>query len=306
MQAKYEGRDLASENGTLWQIPMDPRPVGIPRPMSLVPVFLVVMISLVLAAGVVVGWAATTFDEAHIFFELNNTDGDLGIHALIDGEEWRKLEIRDPNKHRMLKIAVQGRLRMQGLTELFFESAEPTFDELSPEDFFSRFPAGDYEIKGTTLEGDKLASTAELTHVMPAPPGGITLNDALLGEIAKERCDEDSDEFDPKVVAVPSGTVTIVWDDVTMSHPNPLGGGAGIQPPIAVAIHNYQVVVEVEVEVNGEELNSVFSVVLPPDQTSMTVPAEFIALGEAFKFEILAREESFNQTAIESCFVLEE
>jgi hypothetical protein len=36
----------------------------------------------------------------------------------------------------------------------------------------------------------------------------------------------------------------------------------------------------------------------------MTVPAEVIALGDEFKFEILAREQSFNQTAIESCFVL--
>jgi hypothetical protein len=30
------------------------------------------------------GWANDEFDEAEIFFELNNTDGDLGIHALID------------------------------------------------------------------------------------------------------------------------------------------------------------------------------------------------------------------------------
>ncbi|UCD82196.1 MAG: hypothetical protein JSW26_12455, partial [Desulfobacterales bacterium] len=29
-----------------------------------------------------------SFDEAKLFFELNNTDGDLGIHALIDGEAW--------------------------------------------------------------------------------------------------------------------------------------------------------------------------------------------------------------------------
>jgi len=29
------------------------------------------------------------FDEAIIYFELNNTDGDLGIHALIDGEPWK-------------------------------------------------------------------------------------------------------------------------------------------------------------------------------------------------------------------------
>ena len=37
----------------------------------------------------------------------------------------------------------------------------------------------------------------------------------------------------------------------------------------------------------------------------MTVPAEFIALGDTFKYEVLAREESFNQTATESCFVLD-
>jgi hypothetical protein len=38
----------------------------------------------------------------------------------------------------------------------------------------------------------------------------------------------------------------------------------------------------------------------------MTIPAEFLALGETFKYEVLAREESYNQTAIETCFVLVE
>ena len=35
------------------------------------------------------------FDEAELFFELNNTDGDLGIHGKIDGDEWKRLEIED-------------------------------------------------------------------------------------------------------------------------------------------------------------------------------------------------------------------
>ena len=73
------------------------------------------------------------FDEAHVFFELNNTDGDLGIHALIDGEPWKKLRIMDQREKKVLSINVRSRLRRQGLTELFFESAEPPFDELSPE-----------------------------------------------------------------------------------------------------------------------------------------------------------------------------
>jgi hypothetical protein len=75
---------------------------------------------------------------------------------------------------------------------------------------------------------------------------------------------------------------------------------------VAVTIHNYEVVVEVELEVNGEEFASKFSVILPPGETSMTIPAEFLALGETFKYEVLAREESYNQTAIETCFVLVE
>src|SRR5262245_1200362 len=64
----------------------------------------------------------TPFDEAQLFFELNHTDGDLGIHGLIDGDAWKRLEIEDPAERKMLNIWVSGRLRRQGLTEVFFES----------------------------------------------------------------------------------------------------------------------------------------------------------------------------------------
>ncbi len=94
-------------------------------------------------------------EEAFIFFELNNTDGDLGIHAKIDGDEWKKLKIKDSKGRSMLDIKVKGRLKKQGLTEIFFESAEPTFDELNPKRFFKRFPEGVYEIEAETLEGDE-------------------------------------------------------------------------------------------------------------------------------------------------------
>ncbi|GBF29687.1 hypothetical protein MnTg03_01263 [bacterium MnTg03] len=32
------------------------------------------------------------FEEGWLFFELSDTDGDLGIHAKIDGDDWKKLE----------------------------------------------------------------------------------------------------------------------------------------------------------------------------------------------------------------------
>ncbi len=126
----------------------------------------------------------TPFDEASIFFELNDTDGDLGIHALVDGDAWRLLSIRDPNEVKLLNILVTGKLRRQGLTELFFESAEPPFDELPPEQFFGRFPEGEYEIEGLTLDGEELESTVELSHVMPAPPVV-----RVSGRASAENCD---------------------------------------------------------------------------------------------------------------------
>ncbi len=238
------------------------------------------------------------FDEAHLFFELNNTDGDLGIHALIDGEPWKKLEIEDTKEHKILDIQVSGRLQRQGLTEIFFESAEPTFDELSPDRFFRRFREGTYEIEGTTLEGQELESETELTHVMPAPP-----EPTVNGLPMAQQCDEEEPGFDITVTEAP---VVISWPAVMNSHPDPNGGGAGVQPPVPVTIHNYEVVIEVELEVNGEEFSSVMHVVLPPGETSITVPEEFLAQGEEFKYEVLAREESYNQTAVESCFLVEE
>ena len=237
------------------------------------------------------------FAEANLFFELNNTDGDLGIHALIDGEAWRELEIEDPRGREMLDIRVKGRLQKQGLTEIFFESAEPTFDELPPRKFFRRFPAGIYEIEGETLEGDELESRTELTHVMPAPPAPTVNGQPMAGQ-----CDDEEPGFDATMVSAP---VTIAWPAVSMSHPDRDGGGAGVQPPIPVTIRNYEVVVEVLLDLNGEEFASVLSVILPPDATEFTIPDEFIALGNEFKYEVLAREESFNQTAVESCFVIE-
>ncbi len=240
-----------------------------------------------LALGLSAGaWAdeALEYDEADIFFELNNTDGDLGIHALIDGDAWRRLQIRDPNGRSLLRVATRGRLTHQGLTEIFFESAEPTFDELLPEEFFHRFPEGEYTILGRTLDGEEIFSESEITHLMPAPPENITVS----GVDAAEDCDVEP-------LPAVSTPVVISWDPVTMSHPDLGRTGEPIE------VTNYQVVVERE-----EPELLLLSVELPPGATSFEVPEDFTDLdsGDGFKFEILVREESGNQTAVESCFEL--
>ena len=79
-------------------------------------------------------------------------------------------------------------LAQQGLTELFFESAEPRFDELSPEEFFERFAEGRYTITGRTIEGDTLEGSARFSHRMPAPVGNV----AVSGVPLAEDCDDAS------------------------------------------------------------------------------------------------------------------
>lgn len=235
--------------------------------------------------------AEEPFAVANVFFELNNSDGDLGIHALIDGDPWKNLEIEDSKEHEILNINLRGRLRRQGLTELFFESAEPPFESddpgevtLTPERFFRRFPEGEYEISGITLKGDELESTAIVTHLIPAPPM-ISMSDSDSGPVVvPEDCDEDPG---PSV----SDPIIVSWAPVTLSHPD-LGR---MNEPIVVK--NYELVVEQE-----DPLPPVkFSVILPPDVTSVELPSGLLAAGDA-KIEVLVREDSDNQTATESCF----
>lgn len=257
------------------------------RHAYVLPVFPMAAVTLLMSAAALAGSnkgkeeqeQEIPFDEASLFFELNDTDGDLGIHGLVDGDEWKKLEIEDPFERPMLDVQVTGRLRRQGLTEVFFESAEPTFDELSPKKFFQRFPEGEYEISGRTLGGDELESVVVLSHVMPAPAGNLTVS----GIPAAENCD---------AVPLPSVSdpVTINWDPVTQSHPEI--GKAG-----AVEVVKYQVVVERE-----EPSLLVLSADLPPEVTEFEIPSGFIELGDEFKFEIVVRAANGNQTATESCF----
>lgn len=219
------------------------------------------------------------FDEAELFFELNDTDGDLGIHGKIDGDEWKKLKIKDPKERRMLYVSVTGRLKNQGLTELFFESAEPTFDELDPADFFNRFPEGVYEIEGITLDEEERESEVYLSHVIPAAPANVTVN----GKVVAEDCDVEL----PTVKA----PVTLSWDAVTTSHAD-LGKAGTIE------VRYYEVVVEID------ETDFKSTSIIPGDTTEWTLPTGFTELAEEgeYKFEILVRADNGNKSAIESCF----
>ena len=87
-----------------------------------------------------------------------------------------------------MNVWLRTSLRQQGLTEFFFESAEPRFDELSPAAFLSRFKQGIYEIEATTLDGEEFEEEVRLSHVLAAPAANIKVNGQPGAETAMGIC----------------------------------------------------------------------------------------------------------------------
>lgn len=285
------------------------------RLWKLRPVASVLLISVSAMLGATPAIAGEEFDETEVIIEINATDGDVGFHVLLDAPAWRVVRIFDPEGTRIFteKLVAGERLEEQGLTENFFESAEPVCDEddveeegervVSLEDFVMRFPAGEYTFKGKTIDGGQLKSTAELTYDLPAAP------DIELTE-------EMAFEFDPEA---PGDTpIIMMWepgDDLgDACHDQDLVDDGLISDPADVEVVNWEIVLEpADDEVVDPERK--VAVQLRGDQDTMTVPPEYLESlwddasedGVLFvKFEIGSIEESGNRTFSEGEFCLYE
>ncbi len=206
---------------------------------------------------------AVKLDEAEVFFEINDTDGDAGIQMFLDGEGWRRMKVFDPDGKLVLDVKGKGAIRQQGLTELFFESAEPSFEVQPLEEFLALHPPGKYIFEGTTTEGEPLTGMDRLSHRLPGAP--------LLVFPVEEAVDPENAEF--------------VWEAVA----DPAGG----------EIVSYNVVVECE----GEEERVLDVTVGPETTSLTVPPEfleqeEF----DECKWEVLAIENSGNRTISEAEF----
>jgi hypothetical protein len=214
---------------------------------------------------------AVQFTQTRIIIEVNATAGDAGIQVFLDATGWNSLDVFDPNGKKVLTISAsaQESIGQQGLTELFFESAEPSFDVQTLDQLFTRFPQGSYKLVGTTVDGKKLTGSATLKHNIPkgpeivSPAEGATLN--------------------------PNNPVVIDWDPVTEPFP-------GTNLPVTIV--GYQVIVE---RVKPQPLR-VFSVDVGAAVTQVTVSPEFLQANAEYIFEVLAIEASGNQTISEGSF----
>ena len=116
------------------------------------------------------------FADARLIIEFNSTDEDVGVQVFLDGEPWKNLSIIDPNGNTILQVAGQSQLDFLGLTELFFESTEPSLADLPLEEFLALFPEGEYEFVAQTVDGQAIEGTATFTHNIP--PGAVIVSPA--------------------------------------------------------------------------------------------------------------------------------
>lgn len=209
--------------------------------------------------------AQEAFEEARIYIEYNATDNDLGFHVFLDGEDWKTLRIINPANRIVFDVQGRAGYKNLGLTELFFEGAEPSLFEVPLDELLALFPPGEYRFKGTLAGGGKIEGGATLSHAVPAGPDVSATDDAVGA----------------------GDNLTIRWDPVTAKATDAAGG---VFPDEPIEVVAYQVIV------------GSFQVTLPASDPaapmSVTVPPEYVASLEpgAHEFEVLAIDASGNQT----------
>jgi hypothetical protein len=127
------------------------RPATIAAAFSLnFSVFLVPVVALILAASAPELWArrpqAEPFSKTKMIIEFNSSANDIGVQVLLDGEPWQSVRVESPDGRRIMDIKTSQSLRQQGLTELFFESSEPSLDEVPLEEFLAIAQGGNQTI----------------------------------------------------------------------------------------------------------------------------------------------------------------
>jgi len=114
--------------------------------------------------------AEVALSIAKIYWEFNSSGPDLGVHVMLDGEDWKSMKIFHENGK--LLFAVEGKqgYKKLGMTELFFEGAEPNLNEVELQDLLDLFPEGEYEFEGLTVDGDEIEGEAMFSHAIPDGP----------------------------------------------------------------------------------------------------------------------------------------
>jgi hypothetical protein len=213
--------------------------------------------------------------EAKLNIEHNAKDNDTGFQGFIDSEGWKEITVTGPDGQ-VLDFEAEGKLGKLGMTELFFETVEPENADVPISTLLKTLPAGKYKFAGTAIENGELQGktigTALLTHKIPRGPQLLT-------------------PAEDKVVS-PNNDLFVSWKPVSKA----LDGSS-------VKIVAYQLIIERDEDPHPHMIGKFgLSMYLPPSVTKITIPDEFLEPGTDYLWEVLAIEESGNQTLMSSQF----
>lgn len=208
------------------------------------------------------------FGECKVLIEINATDGDIGFHFLMDGDDLNSARIQDSQGLKVFETQAKGRLRDQKMTETFVESAEPLcwFDpEADPdeeivtlEEFLERWTAGVYVFSGMSDEGEKSVGETELTYELPAAPSGLGFDGSVITWSAGNDLGNCASAMDLDI---------LVADEILPVHPE------------NVAVAAWEIVLEPDVE-DGDPLGQLkFTIRVGGDiaTKAVTVPADYLS-----------------------------
>ena len=241
------------------------------------PVALAALVGFALGAPLAAHAQAVPLKEAKLNIEHNATAKDTGYQGAIDSEGWGGLTVTGPGGV-ILELTPRGGLATLGMTELFFETVEPENAEVPIADMLAIMPEGDYQIEGPVVEslgGGTTAGTAWLTHNIPA---GAVLMTPTEGS------------------TVPVADLLVSWGAVTET----ITGAP-------VKIIAYELIIE---KIGDPDQHMIgkpnsLSMHLRPSVTEITISAEFFEAGSPYAWEVLAVEESGNQTLASGEFATE-
>lgn len=219
--------------------------------------------------------SAIPLKEAKLNIEHNDKDKDTGFQGFLDSEGWNHITVTGPDG-KVLDFKAEGELGQLGLTELFFETVEPENADVPIDEVLETLPEGEYTFKGSAIEaGEKQGTTigtALLTHDIPEGP-------ELLTPEEDEEVPADED-------------LLVSWSPVDKT----IDGSD-------VNIIAYQLIIEKDEDPDPHMIGKMgLSIYLPSDVTEISIPEEFLEPVTDYAWEVLAIEESGNQSIMSSQF----
>lgn len=237
-----------------------------------------ILISAGLSAGLMAGVPSAEatkpcgdFGECKVLIEINSSDGDIGFHFLIDGDDLNSVRLDDPNGAKVFQDQAKGPMMEQKLTETFVESAEPLCwadPEADPDDeivtlrdFRDVWEPGTYEFSGSGDGGEKLSGETALSYDLPAAPQNLS----FIGGVVTWTAGNDLGNCAP-LGPTPQGQETVgeVLDIIA--------------DPAGVPVKEWEVVVVPDVDDASPIAAQGFSIRVAGDIAvkSVTVPQEYL------------------------------